>query len=84
MLERETLKLAPRLMLMLKGQNVKLNMVMEDMANTAKRLLEKLPTMYLYLPQLMSLLRFVYYSATIDLVSASFNWIVMLWQKRII
>merc|ERR1712183_687868 len=48
-----------RLMLMLKVQNVMLkDTVMEVMANTAKRLLEKLPTMYLYLPQLISLSSF--------------------------
>ena len=45
---------------MLKGQNVMLkDTVMEVMANTAKRLLKKLPTMYLYLPQLISLSRLV-------------------------
>ena len=45
---------------MLKGQNVMLkDMVMEVMANTAKRLLKKLPTMCLYLPQLISLSRLV-------------------------
>ena len=50
------LRLAQRLKLMLKDQNVMLkDMVMEVMANTAKRLLKKLPTMYLYLPQLISL-----------------------------
>ena len=54
------LRLAQRLKLMLKGQNVMLkDMVMEVMANTAKRLLKKLPTMYLYLPQLISLSRLV-------------------------
>ena len=54
------LRLAQRLKLMLKDQNVMLkDMVMEVMANTAKRLLKKLPTMYLYLPQLISLSRLV-------------------------
>ena len=54
------LRLAQRLKPMLKGQNVMLkDMVMEVMANTAKRLLKKLPTMYLYLPQLISLSRLV-------------------------
>jgi len=53
------LKLAQRLKLMLKDQNAMLkDMVMEVMANTAKRLLKKLPTMCLYLPQLISLSRF--------------------------
>lgn len=56
---RLRLRLAQRLKLMLKDQNVMLkDMVMEVMANTAKRLLKKLPTMYLYLPQLISLSRF--------------------------
>merc|ERR1719464_2527410 len=55
---RPRLRLAQRLKPMLKGQNVMLNMVMEVMANTAKRLLKKLPTMYLYLPQLISLSRY--------------------------
>ena len=52
---------------MLKGQNVMLkDMVMEVMANTAKRLLKKLPTMCLYLPQLISLSRLVLFSVTIS------------------
>merc|ERR1719464_138511 len=56
---RPRLKLAQRLKLMLKDQNAMLkDMVMEVMANTAKRLLKKLPTMFLYLPQLISLSRF--------------------------
>ena len=56
------LRLAQRLKLMLKDQNVMLkDMVMEVMANTAKRLLKKLPTMYLYLPQLISLSRLVFF-----------------------
>merc|ERR1719464_162265 len=56
---RPRLRLAQRLKPMLKGQNVMLkDMVMEVMANTAKRLLKKLPTMYLYLLQLISLSRF--------------------------
>merc|ERR1711935_71469 len=56
---RPRLRLAQRLKLMLKGQNVMLkDMVMEVMADTAKRLLKKLPTMCLYLPQLISLSRF--------------------------
>merc|ERR1719464_2013870 len=56
---RPRLRLAQRLNPMLKGQNVMLkDMVMEVMANTAKRLLKKLPTMYLYLPQLISRSRF--------------------------
>merc|ERR1719464_1992400 len=57
---RPRLRLAQRLKPMLKGQNVMLkDMVMEVMANTAKRLLKKLPTMCLYLPQLISLSRLV-------------------------
>merc|ERR1719464_501679 len=56
---RPRLRLAQRLKLMPKDQNVMLkDMVMEVMANTAKRWLKKLPTMYLYLPQLISLSRF--------------------------
>lgn len=56
---RPRLRLAQRLKPMLKDQNVMLkDMVMEVMANTAKRLLKKLPTMCLYLPQLISLSRF--------------------------
>merc|ERR1711971_1426201 len=56
---RLRLRQAQKLMLMLKGQNVMLkDTVMEVMANTAKRLLKKLPTMCLYLPQLISLSRF--------------------------
>merc|ERR1719464_1148578 len=56
---RPRLRLAQRLKPMLRGQNVMLkDMVMEVMANTAKRLLKKLPTMCLYLPQLISLSRF--------------------------
>ena len=61
------LRLAQRLKLMLKGQNVMLkDTVMEVMANTAKRLLKKLPTMCLYLPQLISLSRLVLFSVTIS------------------
>merc|ERR1712021_256355 len=56
---RPRLRPAQRLKLMLQDQNVMLkDMVMEVMADTAKRLLKKLPTMYLYLPQLISLSRF--------------------------
>merc|ERR1711935_1072337 len=59
LLARGRPRLAQRLKLMLKGQNVMLkDMVMEVMADTAKRLLKKLPTMCLYLPQLISLSRF--------------------------
>merc|ERR1712086_90346 len=53
---RPRLRLAQRLKLMLKGQNVMLKVMV--MAVTAKRLLKKLPTMCLYLPQLISLSRF--------------------------
>lgn len=56
---RPRLRPAQRLKLMLQDQNVMLkDMVMEVMADTAKRLLKKLPTMCLYLPQLISLSRF--------------------------
>merc|ERR1712238_363386 len=56
---RPRLRPAQRLKLMLQDQNVMLKeMVMEVMADTAKRLLKKLLTMYLYLPQLISLSRF--------------------------
>jgi len=55
---RPRLRLAQRLKLMLKGQNVMLKDMVMHHPDTAKRLLKKLPTMYLYLPQLISLSRF--------------------------
>ena len=62
------LRLAQRLKLMLRDQNVMLkDMAMEVMANTAKRLLKKLPTMCLYLPQLISLSRLVLFSIIKDM-----------------
>merc|ERR1712129_593735 len=53
-----TLLARGRLKLMLKGQNVMLKDMVMHHPDTAKRLLKKLPTMYLYLPQLISLSRF--------------------------
>jgi hypothetical protein len=65
------LKLVQRLKLMLKDQNVMLkDMVMEVMANTVKRLLKKLPTMCLYLPQLISLSRLVLFYLRKDMFTS--------------
>ena len=65
-----------------KGQNVMLkDMVMEVMANTAKRLLKKLPTMCLYLPQLISLSRLVLFSVTISSFVLSITK-MLLWEDN--
>merc|ERR1712129_366103 len=55
---RPRLRPAQRLKLMLQDQNVMLKDMVMHHPDTAKRLLKKLPTMYLYLPQLISLSRF--------------------------